>query len=261
MKGFLVWLLLTASGTTTSAGITPRELANVSLSPPANASVPLQLVFRDLAGQHVSLGQAIDGRPALLLFVDYTCRTICGPALVIASSALSETGLNPRTDYRLIVVGIDPKDGPDDARKMAEQIGDAAVSNATVLLMGDTDSTRQLADAVGYRFSYDVAIDQFAHPAGAPVLTARGNVSRVLSSLALNPLDLRIALVEAGNGVTGSLADRLTVLCYGFDPVHGIYTPIVGRALQIAVGVTVISLIAFIMILRRRSRPEPGSAR
>lgn len=261
MKGFLVWLLLMASGTTTSAGITPRELAEVSLSPPANASVPLQLVFHDLAGRPVSLGQAIAGRPVLLLFVDYTCRTICGPALAIASSALGQTGLSPGTDYRLIVVGIDPKDGPDDARKMVEQIGDAAVSGATVLLMGDADSARQLADAVGYRSSYDAADDQFAHPAGALVLTAMGRVSRVLSSLALNPQDLRIALVEAGNGVTGSLADRLTVLCYGFDPVHGVYTPIIGRAMQIAVAVTVIGLIAFIMILRRRSRPAPESAR
>lgn len=260
MKGFLVWLLLTAFGTATSTALTPRQLAEVSLSPPANASVPLQLMFRDLAGHQVSFAQAIGGRPALLLFVDYTCRTICGPALVIASSALGQTGLNPGADYRLIVVGFDPKDGPDEARKMAEQIADAAVLRATVLLTSDSDSARRLADAVGYRFSYDAANDQFAHPAGALVLTASGRVSRVLSSLALNPQDLRIAIVEASDGLTGGLVDRLTALCYGFDPVHGIYTPIIGRAMQIAAGLTMIGLIAFITILRRRSRSMPENA-
>jgi protein SCO1/2 len=261
MKVLLVWLVVTAFGTAASAGVTPHDLAKVALSPPAHSSVPMQLMFRDVAGQPISLAQAIDGRPALLLFVDYTCRSICGPALVIASSALGETGLEPGTDYRLIVVGIDPKDSPGDARKSAEQIGNPGVFGATTLLASHNDSASQLADAVGYRFSYDEANDQFAHPAGVLVLTGAGRVSRVLSSLALNPQDLRIALVEAGNGATGSLGDRLTVLCYGFDPVHGVYTPIIGRALQVGAVATVVGLIAFVMLLRGRTRSMPGRAR
>ena len=57
------------------------------------------------------------------------------------------------------------------------------------------------------------------------MLTADGRVARALSSLALNPRDLRLALVEAGEGRIGGLADRITLLCSGFDPVHGVYTP------------------------------------
>ena len=55
-------------------------------------------------------------------------------------------------------------------------------------------------------------------------LTADGRVSRALSSLALQPADLRLALLEAGEGKIGGLAGRLALLCYGFDAVHGIYT-------------------------------------
>lgn len=250
--------VLLALATSARAGLTKSDLAAVSFSPPAKAILPLGLEFRDAGNRLITLREAIDGRPALFLFVDYTCRTLCGPALAIASGALSETGLDPEKDYRLIVVGLDPKDSLDDSRAMAEQIGDASVSAVTALLRGDRENIRRLTDAVGYRYSYDAAADQFAHPAGALILTREGRVSRMLSSLALNTRDLRLALVEAGEGRTGSLGDRLTLLCYGFDAMHGIYAPIIGRVLQIFAAVTLFSLGVFAAVLTRRKRAWPG---
>lgn len=263
MKGCLAVLALStallAFTTHARAGLTQSDLAGVSLSPPPNAVAPLDLEFRDSGDKRITLGGAIDGRPALLLFVDYTCRTLCGPALAIASGALSQTDLDPKKDYRLIVVGLDPKDTLEQSRAMARQIGDESVDKATVLLRGNAGNIRRLTDALGYHYSYDAAADQFAHPAGVLVLTREGRVSRTLSSLALNPLDLRLALVEAGQGRTGSLGDRLTLLCYGFDAMHGVYTPFIGRALKVFAIVTIFSLVGFIAILRRRKRALPGS--
>jgi protein SCO1/2 len=247
--------------TTARAGLTQSDLASVSLSPPPDAAVPLQLEFRDLGDKRITLEKAIDGHPSLLLFVDYTCRTICGPALAIASGALSQSGLDPTTDYRLIVAGLDPKDTLDDARAMAQQIGDLRIDRATILLRGDAENLRQLAAALGYRYQYDGAIDQFAHPASAIVLTRAGRVSRVLSSLALNPRDLGLALVEAGEGRTGSIGDRLTLRCYGFDAMRGVYTLAIARTLQLLAIATVFGLLAFLIFLRRRRKQiVPGSA-
>ena len=93
--------------------------------------------------------------------------------------------------------------------------------------------------AIGYRFQRDAANDAIAHPAAFVTLTADGRVSRVLSSLALQPTDLRLALVEAGDGEIGGLAGRIALLCYGFDAVHGIYTRQIATLLQIGGGLTV----------------------
>ena len=77
----------------------------------------------------VTLRDAIDGRPTLLLPADFTCKQICGPALTIASSALQQTGLVAGRDYSLVVVGIDPRDTIDDARRFTQgQIGGAGTS-------------------------------------------------------------------------------------------------------------------------------------
>jgi protein SCO1 len=240
------------------AALTRSELDGVSLAPPAGAAAPLALKFRGIDNKRVTLRKVISGRPSLLLFVDYTCRTICGPALAIASGALAQTGLDP-SKFRLLVIGLDPKDSADDARRMAQQIGDPAVENVTTLLRGDAGNVQQLTDALGYHYRHDVAADQFAHPAGALVLTSDGRVSRSLSSLALNPRDLRLALVEAGAGRIGTLRDRLTLLCYGFDAAHGIYAPAIARMLKFFAALTVISVLGSIGVLERHRRMTRGT--
>ena len=59
---------------------------------------------------------------------------------------------------------------------------------------------QSLLATIGYRFQRDAANDAIAHPAAYVTLTADGRVSRVLSSLALQSTDLRLALIEAGDG-------------------------------------------------------------
>ena len=254
MRGALVLLLLLFGAPPAGAALSRHQLDQVALAPPPGATLPLDLRFRDSNGRPVTLREAIGQGPALLLFVDYSCRTVCKPALAIAAGALADTALAPNRDYRLIVAGIDAKDSPADAGAMLQQIGDPGVAGATVALMRSGDDVKQLADAAGYGFSYDPEIDQYAHPAGLLVLTSSGRVTRVLSSLALNAQDLKLALIEAGQGRVGGLTGRLTLLCYGFDAAHGVYAPAIGRLLQIAGALTVLLIGLAIGLMLRRGR-------
>lgn len=220
-----------------SAGLTEQQIGEVELSPPPAARVPTDLVFKNIEGREVTLGGAIDGRPTLLLLADFTCSEICGPALSIAASALGQTGLRAGIDYSVVVFGIDAQDGLDDARRFTEgQIGGPGVS----VLRGSGDAIDTLMRAIGYHFQRDVANNTIAHPAAYVTLTVDGRLSRVLSSLALQPTDLRLALVEASGGKVGGLAGRIALLCYGFDAVHGIYTSQITALLRLGGGLTVI---------------------
>ena len=53
-----------------------------------------------------------------MIFADYTCRTLCGPIVEFTAAGLAKTGLRPGIDYRLVVIGINPRDGIDTARAM-----------------------------------------------------------------------------------------------------------------------------------------------
>jgi protein SCO1/2 len=125
------------------------------------------------------------------------------------------------------------------------------------MLSGKAEAVRAAAEAAGYRYAYDAGHDQYAHPAAAYVMSGAGRIVRVLSGVGLDGDDLRLALVDAGNGKIGGLADQIHLLCYGFDPARGIYTASITRLLNIGGALTVIALAAGIggmVILKRRGR-------
>jgi protein SCO1 len=247
--------LLISSLTTAQAGILTADLEQVGVRLPAAAQVPTSSWWKDENGDILTLGQALAGRPALLIFADYTCRTLCGPILSFVVDALSKSELPPH-DYRLVVLGIDPKDGPGEAAAMKQaRISDELVASAATFLTAGESTIRETAEAVGYRFTYDAAHDQFAHPAAVLVLTADGRVNRVLSGLGISADDFRLALVEASEGRIGTLRDQVRLLCYGFDPSTGVYTLSIYRALAIASALTVIMLAGWLGWLSRRRHP------
>ncbi len=255
MRSAAFTLLAVVGPALASAGLTEAQIGGMVLAPPAGARVPTELVLKDLEGRNTTLGEAIGGRPTLLLPADFTCKQICGPALTIAASALQQTGLIAGSDYSLVVVGINPQDGLEEARRFANsQVGGPGVA----VLSGEGGTIEVLTTAIGYRFAADLRNDAIAHPAALVVLAGDGRVARTMSSLALRPTDLRLALVEAGNGSIGGLAGRIALLCYGFDAVHGIYTERVASVLQISGAITVLVLAAAIGMLLRRSR-RPGA--
>jgi protein SCO1/2 len=247
-------------GTGAHAGITQAALDDVAVEPRADAALPLGLRFLDEDAQPRTFGDILDGKPAVVVFTDYTCRTLCGPILTFISAGLEGSGLTPGTDYKLVVIGLDPRDDLQSARDLkAARIGSGnPLATATVMLKGEAAAIEAAASALGYRYAYDAEHDQFAHPAAAFVVTRAGRVRRVLSALGLDGTDLRMALVEAGQGRVGSLGDRLRLLCYGFDAVRGIYTETITLWLELAAIATVSSMALAIAAMNARSRrPTP----
>jgi protein SCO1/2 len=257
MRGVALLVALSIWPAAAMAGLTETQLSQVTLSPPPRAQVPVALAFKDLDGRDVTLGEAIAGRPTLLVPADFTCTQICGPALSIAASALGQAGLQAGRDYSLVVVGIDTKDNIEDARRFTSgQVGGPGVS----VLSGNDASIRSLMASIGYSFQRDVTNGAIAHPAAYVTLAADGRVSRVLSSLALRPTDLKLALIEAGDGRIGGLTGRIALLCYGFDAIHGIYTRQIAAVLEIGGALTIFLLVSALGMMFWRSAKREASS-
>jgi protein SCO1/2 len=252
----IILLFTLVAAAPANAGFTAAQLDAVSADPPPNAALPLNLGFRDEAGHPSTLASAIGGVPAVVIFADYTCHTLCGPILEFAAAGLGKTGLRPGADYRLVVIGLDPKDGLDAARAMRATHIDAGnpISPAAIFLSGDDAEIHAATQAVGLHYAYDAEHDQFAHPAAVYVVDAGGRVKRVLSGLGLDGGDLRLAIVDAGQGAVGTFADRIHLLCYGYDPVRGIYTERITTMLEIAAGATVLAMAGGILAMVARER-------
>jgi protein SCO1 len=257
MRRAVFALLLVSLATGAQAHFSTNALQEIAAKPQPNAQLPLDAPFVDEHGQPRTLRGILSGRPAVLVFADYTCRTLCGPILAFAAGGLEKSGLRPGEDYHLVVIGIDAKDGLDDATAFkSSRVGEGTpLAAATVMLTGKQPAIDTATRAAGYRFAYDSGEDQFAHPAAAYVLTADGHVARVLSGLGLaNGGDLRLALVDAGKGKIGTVVDQIHLLCYGFDPAKGIYTASILRWLDVGGALVVAALAAGVGALMLRKR-------
>ena len=223
------------------------------MTPPAKAALLLDLPLQGEDGMVHPLRFWLAGKPAVLVLADYTCETLCGPVVSIVSDALTRSGLRPAADFRFVVIGLDPKDTAADAARMKQaQIGlDDEKVAASDFLRGDTAAVEALTHALGFTSVYDRERDQFAHPAAAFVIAPDGRLARVLSGLAVDPVTLRLAIVDAANGTVGTWTNHVRLLCYGYDPASGTYTVAIRRILATAGGLTVAALALLIGLLLR----------
>ena len=257
-----VSLLVAVLGATpASAALNGHQLDDISAAPAAGAAFPPDLAFTDDHGHAQTFRAALHDKPGVVIFADYTCHTLCGPILDFAAHGLATSGLKPGKDYRVIVIGLDPRDSLDSAQAMRTAHFPAAdpTAAATEFLTGTAATIADATAAVGYRYRYDSEHDQFAHPAAVYITDRQGRVSRVLSGLGLSGADMRLALVDAGGGTVGTFSDRIRLLCYGYDPARGIYTERITTALEIAAGVTLLVLAAGIFLMQALMRRRAAS--
>jgi protein SCO1/2 len=251
-------LLLTCVMGTAQAGLPPpKDLAGrAGFDQHLDAQVSMTLPFIDADGQRTDLARIANGRPLLLSLGYYHCPNLCDLVLQGMARSTAVLPLQVGSDYQVVFVSIDPDEKPADARSsmtMLDHMLPAAKMSRWHLLTGSQDSIRQLAATVGYRYFRDPRNGQFAHPAGWVVLTAQGRVAQYFFGVSYPPSSLRLALVDASRGKLGSLADRLVLLCCGYDPSTGRYSLLVGRVMQgLGVGFVVL-LLVLLYRLRRRS--------
>jgi protein SCO1 len=238
------------------AKLTRTALSEVQMAPQTNATLPLKITLQGESGETRPLDSWIGGPPTVWILADFTCQTLCGPVISIVADALRQTGLKPGAEFRFIVVGLDPKDTVDQGKAMKDaQVGeDGGLSNATFFLRANATDIVALTNALGFHAVYDNEYDQYAHPAVAFITTSDGRVARELPGLGLDPANLRLALVDASQNRIGTFTDHIRLLCYGFDPASGQYTPLVGTIITGAAVVTIIGLVLLIAALLWRER-------
>ncbi|WP_456734666.1 MULTISPECIES: SCO family protein [unclassified Bradyrhizobium] len=234
--------------------LTAPQLEQAVLARPTNAQLPLQIQMNDINDRRAPLQDWLGGVPTVWILADYTCETLCGPAISIVSNALADTGLSAGKDFRLIVTGFDAKDTAAQALTMknAQLSPRGGLAEHSAFLRAAAPEIGALTGAFGVQPVYDREHDQYAHPAAAFVVTPDGRISRALSALAVDATSLRLALVEAGQGHVGGWTDQIHLLCYGFDPASGTYTLAARRLLIATSSLSVIVLALLIGLLLRR---------
>jgi protein SCO1/2 len=229
----------------------PHPEAGVGFDQHIGARVPIGARFVDARGRSTTIREAIAGKPALLVLGYAHCHELCATTVPGVAEALDRAGLTPGRQYRALFVSIDAREDPVALSEALARVPDADRVGWRFLGRND-EAVRDLAQAVGFRYRYETDRDAFAHPAGFVVLTPDGTVSRYFFGVRFEPADVRHALEAASRGATGSLTDRLLLLCYHFDPLTGRYSAAIVGLLR-AIGIACVLAMA-LALWRSRKR-------
>jgi protein SCO1 len=261
LRAVALAVLVPAAAVAQPAADRPAALREVGFDQRLGETVPLDITLRDEAGRPVRLGNYFRGKPVALNLVYFECPMLCTMALNGLTGALGTLSFEPGREFEMVTVSFDHREGPElAAAKKAtylKRYGRPQAAAGWHFLTGDAAAIQALTRAVGFRYTWDDATAQFAHPSGLVVLTPEGRIARYLYGVEYTPKDLRLGLVEASEGRVGTAVDQAVLFCYRYDPMTGKYGLLVMRLVRVGGVLTVLALGTFIVVYRR---PRPAEA-
>lgn len=193
-------------------------------------SVPLNIVFRSENGNPITLGSLINGSKPTLLTLNYSdCPGLCVAQLDGLTESLRRFGdMELGKDYQVITISIDPNESSTRSsatkQKYVGGLGLSVNTGAWRFLTGDQASITEIANSVGFRYTWDPVTKRFNHSAATIVLSPKGMVTRYLYSPTIESNTLKMALIEGSEGKLGSSLDAIALWCMQYDPATNRYS-------------------------------------
>lgn len=215
--------------------------------------VPLDLKFINEKGEKVTLKKLMDGKPTMITLNYFRCAGICGPQLADMAKMLSKLDLSENTDYQVLTISFAEDETPDLAKNKRtaylKSITRDFVQDAWHFVIGENNSSGILADKVGFTFKKEIspsgAVD-YIHPGALIMLSPEGKVTRYLNGIGQLPFDVKMAVVEAGEGKVGPTIAKKLLFCFAYDPKGKTY---IFRWEKVAGVVMTLLMLSFLVYL------------
>jgi protein SCO1 len=237
----------------------PSVLNGVGIAQHLNQQLPLNLAFTDETGRAVRLGDYFGKRPAILALVYYQCPMLCSEELNGLTGALQMVKFVPGKDFNVIVVSIDPSEGPQlaEAKKRIylKRYGHPETADGWHFLTGTQASIDALTRTVGFSYTKiptPNGLTQYAHASAIQIVTPEGKLAQYYMGVEYSPKDMLLGLNEASSNRIGSPVENILTYCYHYDPQTNTHSLIVARVVQLGGFLTLVLLGGFMVIMFRR---------
>ena len=245
----------------------PPAARDIGVDQKIGADIPLDARFVDSDGREVSLKQFFDGKTPIILTLNYyECPMLCTLQLEDLVKTLQLSKMEPGKDFRVLTVSFNHLETPQQAKLKRDaylaRYAHPRGANGWGFLVGPKSSIARLTEAVGFKFKWVEQNQEYSHAATLILCTPDGKVSRYLG-LNTEPKVLRLSLVEASNGKTGTLFDQLFLFCYHYDPAANSYAAVAMNIMRLGGVATLLALAVFglglwMYELRRRRHLSPA---
>jgi protein SCO1/2 len=227
----------------------PEPQKKAALEEQLGKYIPMDAEFHNENGEKVKLKEIIK-KPTILTLVFYECKGICTPLLTELANNINQLDLQLGKDYQIVTISFDPEENPSLAKsKKANYIkllNNKPPEDGWVFLVGDSANIYSVTNSVGFYFFKEE--DQFIHPGALIFISPDGKITRYLLGIQYLPFNIKMAIIEAGEGRVGPTIAKLIKFCYTYDAEGRTYalniTRIIGIFTLLAVGIFIIFLIS-----------------
>ena len=204
------------------------------------AHLPSDAQFVDQNGRSVTIGELSAKKSLIVLPMFYRCRGVCALEYGnLLSSISKESTLKTGRDYDVVILGIDPVEGPELAKEKfsdaQKEFPNLLSDNGWHFLTGDLTNIRKVTDALGFFYKYDAKNDLINHPTGIMFVSPPG----VVSSYILDPKEFTkegilkgVQTAEAHK--VGAKAQEAFFGCIHIDPLTGKRSLVFEKVLRLA---------------------------
>lgn len=233
----------------------PPEAQGITVIQNLGNTIPIDLPLTDSLGREIKSGHVFNGKLPTIVTLNYSdCPMLCSVQLNQLTDSLNQLDLKINEDFQVLTVSIDPKETTQRSAETKEKYL-TRMPNQPGAVEGWTFATAKqpvitkLADTLGFKYRYDAVNKQYNHPAMLAFVSPNGVITRYSLSIDFPPDQLKLALVEAGEGNVGSTVDQFILWCYSYDPNSNSYTPHAWRIMRLCglgfVGILLAALVPY----------------
>lgn len=181
-------------------------------------TLPLDLKFVNEKNESVTLKQLIN-KPTILSFVYFDCPGLCSPLLEGVGNVIKKSDMTLGEDYQVITFSFNFRDTPEKAKEKKKRFVEkysAGSGDGWIFLTTDSVTIYKITHAAGF-ITKAVGFD-FIHPSAIIAVSPQGKITRYLYGISFLPMDVKLAIAEANEGVARPTIQKIMLMCYSYDP-------------------------------------------
>lgn len=220
--------LQSGAGVSLNDGV-PKEVESVTVEQRLGETVPSTIELSDSLGRSLTTAELFDGTKPLLVTLNYSdCPMLCNVQLNGLVQGLQELELKVGKDFRLLSVSIDPRETTAKVRSTKERYLEQVPNQPGAeedwwFCTAEQADITALADALGFHYTYDKTSKEYYHPAMLAYVSPDGVIARYSLDVAFPEEQLRLSILDAGQGKVGSPVDQFVLWCFSYDPTRNSY--------------------------------------
>jgi len=180
-------------------------------------TLPLDLKFVTEKNENVTLRQLIN-KPTILSFVYFDCPGLCSPLLEGVGDVIRKSDMQLGKDYQVITFSFNFRDTPEKAKEKKKRFVErysADNPEGWIFLTTDSATIYKITHATGF-ITKAVGFD-FIHPSAIIAVSPQGKITRYLYGITFLPMDVKLAIAEANEGLARPTIQKILMLCYSYD--------------------------------------------